>query len=363
MRDSYSKLSHTFQTLDQDHWHRILDDFQDASVFQTTAFYKVKSDAADLEHFLLLKEQEVLAAAQVRLIHAPLFGGSIAYVLWGPFFHRQKSEPDLAVLQQAIRSLRQEYVVNRGMSLRINPQFTVDEGPDYLSVFTNEGYMREVSRKPARTILIALDRPIDVIRKGLDQKWRNCLNRGEKNALQLIEGNNSAMFELFLQMYRQMLARKRLAEPGDIRAFMAMQNLLPTRHKMKVFVALERGEPSAGAICSAIGKRGVYLFGATADAGLRNKAAYLVQWRILNWLKESNCVEYDLHGVNAKSNPGVYSFKVGLCGKNGREVEFLGNFDACQGLRAKLLLQLVDMVREQRLRIKNMYEKYRGFTG
>src|SRR5262249_39651530 len=154
------------------------------------------------------------------------------------------------------------------------------------------------------------------LRKGLDKKWRNCLSAAERNELELLEGTDDALFEPFLEVYRQMLTRKRLAEPGDIRTFRQIQAMLPSHYKMKIIIARDKGSPCAGAICSAIGSRGVYLFGATADGGMKNKASYLVQWRIMQWLKDMRCAQYDLHGINPETNPGVYAFKAGLAGKN-----------------------------------------------
>lgn len=358
MRTQYCTLSHTIQTLDQEHWHRVLDGFHDASIFQTIPFFTAMSPSSSLEHFLLRRGSEVVAAAQIRLIRVPLLGSCIAYVPRAPLWQRQNGDHDLNVLQEAIRLLRQEYAVNRGIALRISPQFADGAGPDYVPHFLAEGYARAASKPRPRTILVRLDRSLDQLRKGLDQKWRNCLNQAEKNDLTLVAGSDDAMFDLFLPMYRQMLARKRLAEPGNIRAFMAIQGMLPAHHKMKVILGLSNGQPSAGAICSAIGRRGVYLFGATADTGLRNKAAYAVQWRVIEWLKSISCTEYDLHGVNSKVNPGVYSFKVGLSGKNGQEVESPGDFDAYRGLRGKLLLQLADVFKAQRDRIRSTLGKY-----
>jgi lipid II:glycine glycyltransferase (peptidoglycan interpeptide bridge formation enzyme) len=137
-----------------------------------------------------------------------------------------------------------------------------------------------------------------------------------------------------------------------------MQRMLPTRHKLQFVMGLSDGQPCAGAICSAMGQRGIYLFGATADAGLTNKAAYAVHWRVLEWLKALHCTEYDLHGVNIKTNPGVYSFKAGLSGKNGEEVESPGDFDAYSSPQARLLLRLADVAKQHRDHLKSAFGRY-----
>ena len=355
--------SHVTRKVDQDSWHHILDGFQDATVLQTITFSEVTLKRAEVEQFLVYKNSELVAAAQVRLIPTPFLGKGLAYVLWGPLWQRYKSKPNVDVLRHVIRLMKEEYVAGRGMSLRINPKLITEEGYEYAAIFLEEGYRQGSPGKQRRSIVINLEQPLNELRKGLDQKWRNCLNRAEKNNLELVEGSDDAMFDLFLPMYRQMLSRKGIAEPGNIQAFRVMQHRLPARHKMNAIVAMDQGQASAGAICSAIGGAGIYLFGATADVGMKNKAAYLVQWKVIEWLKELDCSEYDLHGINPELNPGVYAFKKGLSGRNGREVEFIGIFDAYRCITAKILLNMTDVIRGQRNRLKSLYGRYRGFSG
>jgi lipid II:glycine glycyltransferase (peptidoglycan interpeptide bridge formation enzyme) len=358
-----SDFSYALERLAEDSWHGILEGFQDASVFQTTAFCAARASSPGVEHMVVRRGADVVAAAQIRLIRAPVVGKSVAYILWGPMCRRWRHEPDWGAFCKALRALRHEYVVKRGLSLRIAPPLTADSEAECRPLFDHERYVPAARLANRRTIVLDVERPLDEIRKGLDKKWRNCLNRAEANNLELREGCSDAMFDVFLVMYREMLSRKRLAEPGDIRTFRAIQSLLPARLKMNVIVAFEKGEPSAGAICSAIGRRGLYLFGATANSGMQNKASYLVQWRAVQWLKDMGCAEYDLHGSNPRSNPGVYAFKMGLCGRNGKEVDMLGPFDAYEGLLNRLVLTLGDRANQQYKALMNVYGRFRGFKG
>lgn len=71
-----------------------------------------------------------------------------------------------------------------------------------------------------------------------------------------------------------------------------------------------------GLVGSAHGDTGIYLLGATSDEGMKTKGSYLLQWRMVQWLKERGCRWYDLGGINPETNPGVYHFKAGLSGKD-----------------------------------------------
>jgi hypothetical protein len=63
-----------------------------------------------------------------------------------------------------------------------------------------------------------------------------------------------------------------------------------------------------------MGDSAIYLLGATSDNGLDAKGSYLLQWTLIQWLKESGVRGYDLGGIDPQQNPGVYHFKRGLSG-------------------------------------------------
>jgi hypothetical protein len=352
-----------FEEAHDERWYPILDLFQDASIFQTIAFCRAKMPGVRLEQVVVRRGTDVAAAALVRVVAVPWLRASIAYVLWGPMFHRWQDVRDEPALTHALGAMRREYVVTRRGGLRIVPMLTDDDDAEGAAVFHAQGYRRVTPRVPKRTIVVPLDGPLGQVRKGFDQKWRNCLNSAERNGLSVRQGDDPALFEPFLEVYREMLSRKQLGEPGDIRSFMTAHAMLPDRHKLRIFVALEDGQPAAGVICSAMGHRGVYLFGATGSRGMKNKASYLLQWHAIQWLREQGCRVYDLHGTNAEANPGVYAFKRGLCGKTGREVAMLGSFEAWQGPRGRLLMDAAERLRDGYKRLTAMYRRYRGFRG
>ena len=351
-------FSHVLGAAEEDTWYPILDVFQGANVFQTIALCRAKTPNARLEQLIVRRGADVAASALIRIVSIPLLRTSIAHVLWGPLFHRLESASEPAALAYALKALRGEYVVKRRFGLRIAPLATQEDGIPWATLFQEQSYRHVAPRRHKHTIIIDLNRPLDQLRKGLDQKWRNCLNSAERNNLEIRQGEDRHIFDLFLAVYHEMLSRKRLNEPGEIASFMAAQSMLPDRFKLAVFVALEDGTPSAAVICSAIGRRGVYLFGATGTKGTKNKASYLLHWRAIEWLREQQCDVYDLHGSNAETNPGVYAFKMGLCGKNGREVEMMGHFEAYDGARMRLLMKAADQANELYKEIKSRYRGY-----
>jgi hypothetical protein len=68
-----------------------------------------------------------------------------------------------------------------------------------------------------------------------------------------------------------------------------------------------------------------------------------------------------MSGINPERNPGTYAYKAGLCGKNGRDVYFLGLFDSYKGLINYFLFKGSDNVRLmlRKLRKKQKAQKAR----
>jgi hypothetical protein len=83
---------------------------------------------------------------------------------------------------------------------------------------------------------------------------------------------------------------------------------------MQVLICEDQGTPVAGMVASAMGDSAIYLLGATGDRGLKSKGAYLLQWALINRLKDQGIRAYDLGGIDPQLNPGVYHFKQGLSG-------------------------------------------------
>lgn len=323
--------------IDKNAWHQIIQRFDDSSIYQTWSYDALRRGPNEIHHCILRGEKGVVAAAQLRIIRIPLLKTGFAYVRWGPLWNVKGERANPEVFRQAIRALRNEYVLHRGMVLRIYPAIYQDEDHALRAVLYEEGYGEHKQKTEDRTLLVDIRPAAHDLRKNFNQKWRNCLNHAENNRLEVIEGEDDELFETFISVYQEMLGRKKFAAHTDINRFRAIQSNLPQGWKMRIFLCCSDEGIGAGAICSASGNRGIYLFGATNNIGLANKGSYLLQWRIIQWLKETGCVCYDLNGINPSRNPGTYRFKSGIAGKNGRDVLLLGQYDSYTTMRGHIL--------------------------
>ncbi len=343
-----------YDSVDRNEWYKIIEQFSDANIYQTWDYDVLRFGKKNVSHLVLKLAGRIVAAAQARIVRIPILGLGASYIRWGPLWRLREHAEDSSIFRMAIRALRNEYVCRRGMILRIFPLIFDDDTHSCADILSNEGFTPTHEENRPRTLIIDIGIPPEDIRKKLDQKWRNCLNKSERNQLEVADGTEDALFADFIGLYGELLERKKFQEPNDINEFRAIQKALPPESKMRIFLCRADGASSAGVICANIGDTGIYLFGATNEQGMANKGSYLLQWRAIQWLKDSGCRYYNLNGINPQTNPGNYHFKSGLSGKNGRDVHYLGRYDCYAGAINATLARTADLLLPH---AKNFFQK------
>ena len=307
-------------------WYERLQEFEDANIYQTWAYGQVTWGLNNTSHLVLMKDGRAVAVAQLRLARLPFWRVGIAYILRGPVWRRKEEAQDGEALRQALRALRNEYVCKRGLLLRLAPLMFANEPEHNYRMFGEENY--ELMHSSKLTILMGLSPSIEELRQGLHRNWKRNLKAAETRGLEVMEGETDDLFRAVIDMYREMVDRKKFLEPNDIEKFRQIQALLPNNLKMRVTVCRSEEGNSAGLIWSEIGEPAIELFAATRAAALDNGAAYLLRWRLVECLKRNGFRMYNLNGINPERNPGSYRFKSGLAGKTGAEIAYLGIFEA-----------------------------------
>ena len=334
-------------TLDAARWSGALAEFADANLYQTWSYGVARSGETKVSRHLLKQGSTIRAMVQSRIAKVPGLPFGVAYVLWGPLWRRRDGLADVEIFRQTVRAIRAEYAVRRGLVVRLVPNLYESDHSGFRNLLAEEGYVFRANAPRRRTILMDLEPALDELLRGLHQKWRNCLNKSRKQNLEIIEGEADSLFGDFRRIFGEMVDRKQLVNFTGPDQCRIVQATLPPAEKVRVFLAKVEGEVCAGGICSALGDTGIYLFGATSELGTKNCASYLIQWRMLEWLKSRGCLAYDLNGINPVVNPGGYHFKSRLAGTHGREETLLGQFDACPNAARKneWLLAIGDRLR------------------
>lgn len=328
MISATSEYRTSIDSITRSEWNDLLLKFDDATIYQSWDYGAVCWGEDQLSHLVLAQAGRPVGMAQVRLVRVPLIGKGIAYVRWGPLCQHNGQPWDEEIFRETMAALRDEYVERRGLVLRVIPNvFCGDESEASVrKCLEDGGFVHNPDIHTYQTMQVDLKATSEELRKRLDQKWRNQLNAAERNGLGVVEGTSDEFFGKFACTYSEMLARKRFETTVNIDEFGNMQRALPVNLKMRVLLAEREGKLMAGLVGAALGNTGIYLLGATSDEGSKAKGSYLLQWRLMQWLKERGCRWYDLGGVNRERNPGVYHFKSGL---GGQEVRHLGAFELC----------------------------------
>lgn len=332
-------------SVDESQWHELLKSFTDSNIYQTWPYAEEMSGRRNMSHLVLRKDGAVIAIAQARVAKVPLLKIGIAYIHWGPLWRNKTCGSNPDTFRQAIRALRNEFTDRRGLVLRLFPLLFDTDPTSLSSALTDEGFAPMAEQTASRTILMDLRPSLDDLRGGMLAHWRRELKVAERNRLEILEGTELCLFDDFIQIYKEMVSRKKFVEPNDIYQFRRIQEQLPEDLKMKVMLCRSGNELCSGLICSSIGNTAVYLFGATSNHGMKSRGSYFLQWSLLKGLKANGISAYNLNGINPNKNPGTYKFKNDLAGSNGRDVRFLGKFDSPGNLLSSLCIGCGDSVR------------------
>jgi lipid II:glycine glycyltransferase (peptidoglycan interpeptide bridge formation enzyme) len=294
----------------------MLDLFDDANIYQTSAYGVVRWGEKNLSRLVLKRDGQVAAIAQLRIIRPTPLKFGIAYLRWGPIWERRGVPFDPAVPSHMAYAIEDEYLGRRKLFLRVLPNAFAGS---QRAAMMQAAFCRFIAEpldesNTYRTFVLDLIPSLDELRRGLDPKWRNKLSGAEKNKLEVIAGNGSAEYRTFCRIYYEMRKRKRFGSTVSVDEFGRIQETLAEPQRMRVLICQDKGVPVAGLVASAMGDSAIYLLGATSDAGLNSKGAYLLQWTLISWLKRHGIKSYDLGGIDPEGNPGVSCFKRGLSG-------------------------------------------------
>jgi Acetyltransferase (GNAT) domain len=327
------------ERVERDRWCELAAGFADHNYRQVWDFgvHAANRVGAVSEHVALTDGTRVVGIADVRVRRLPALGGGIAYVTGGPLT-RSDGAFDVSRFLSAAEALRREYAERRGLVLRIAPPV----GPETWNRELSEGlaaagFGPTGASSPYRTFLLPLDRPVAEIRRGFQQKWRNCLNRSDREGLTVLAGSDVEHLSRFSALFDEFVVRKGFTVNLGAEFYERVQRDAAPSERFVVLLAEREGVTIAGHVSSVLGDTSVYLLGATSPEALNRKAAYALQWRAIELAVERGCRWYDLGGIDPEGNPGVFHFKEGM---SGADVTAAGPVEWHSGLRSRFVLAL-----------------------
>jgi hypothetical protein len=299
----------------QQDWTDIVSGFSDLNLIQTWEYgeAKVKAGPWKVARAILMDGPEVLAACQSMVRPLPFLGGGLVWVNRGPLWRKQ-DKGDLAVLLKMLGELRRYWVEEHRMYLRVAPPVSQEEGN--AALFAPYGYAVVKGASGRASARLDLSRSIETLRRNLQQKWRNCLNKAERLNLTCESGTSEQVFRQVLEEYEEMLRQKKLKGYASPSFLGRLQAYLEEDRKLWGFLGWQGAQRLGGILLARCGWTCEYLAGAFNQKGREVNAGNLLLWQAICKMKELGYRWFDLGGMHPLLTPaGVYHFKSGLKGQ------------------------------------------------
>ncbi|MGH7691891.1 MAG: lipid II:glycine glycyltransferase FemX, partial [Candidatus Dormibacteria bacterium] len=193
-----------------------------------------------------------------------------------------------ALLRSAARSLRK----NRCLQLKCDPEWPVDSA-------AAERLRRRCRLRPAhfdvqhrQTWLVDLTGGAEALLTRIPAATRYCIRVSEREGVVVSADRGPEAVATFYELHMDTVGRKSL-HSRPLSYYQAAAKALGAT----IFIASYRGQPLAGGLTVAFGRRLVHLFGGTSTAVPRAHASYALQWAMMRWGIEQRCTLYDMWGV------------------------------------------------------------------
>lgn len=163
-----------------------------------------------------------------------------------------------------------------------------------------------------QTFWLDLLQPLDVLEKNLHKEWRRGELQFVRKGGNVIDDTSDEALEDFVVQYAALVSRKAFERYGDEgfirRVWASFRQFGSPFAGVHVFKAIISGKCAASAIVLRAGATAHFAWGAS-DYEMRNtRANEGLQWGIVRHLRELGLRRYDLGGVDANRNPGVFEF-------------------------------------------------------
>lgn len=319
-------------------WDALGAGFADFSLTQTLGFGDAKAATGPwrAERHAVVAGSTVVGAAQALVRDLPAGLGGLVWINRAPLWRRPGDAGDPALAARVLECLCRHYARERGYYLRIAPACGGD-----LPVAMPDGAVPAGTPGWASAV-VDLTPPPEALRAGLDQKWRNALNKAEREGPAVDTADDAAAFDVFADHYSEWLAARGFATtvtPDLLRA-------LRPRLRLRPFLARAGGAVVGSALIARFGDVAEYLAGTTTESG--RGAGQALLWTAMLWARADGATRFDVGGMDSDLTPaGIYRFKSGLGGAPYRlapEIEALPG-PGLRGLTARLVRRRVAAAR------------------
>lgn len=308
-------------------WDQFVDHHPRAHILQTSAWGELKSAYEWECARVALREgtqpddedAPIVAGAQLLFKRLPLRLGTMAYLPMGAYVtDASQWEALWAAVDECARERSAAF-------LKWEPGI-LDSGfrPDF-----EEWGFRDSAQtiQPARTILLDIGDPDDMILARMNQGTRRKIRQSLKNNIRYYEGTRADL-DKFTSLMQTTGTRNDFGVHEPAYYELAYDLFVP-RGDAALILAEHEGDTLAGVMVFAKHYTAWYLYGASSNIKRNLMASYGVQWHAIQWAQRHGCDTYDFWGIpdedlktlesefEQRSDGlwGVYGFKRGWGGQ------------------------------------------------
>jgi peptidoglycan pentaglycine glycine transferase (the first glycine) len=306
--------------LNPSEWGDVTSCHPDTHILQTREWGILK-DAFGWQSVRLASEG---VGAQILFRRLPL-GFSVAYIPKGPLYLQDEPHRETASFWNDVDQLCKS---KRTVFLKVEPdacEETVSEKGSK-KILIPPGFRRSSQTiQPPRTLLIDLTGEEEQVLARMKQKTRYNIRLALKKGIVV---RSSADLEAFYRLVQVTGGRDSFGV-HTLAYYRKAYELFHPRGGCELLMAEFKGEPLAGLLAFANGKRAWYFYGASSNEHRERMPTYLLQWEAMRWARSLGCTLYDMWGVPDEDEEtleanfathsdglwGVYRFKRGFGGR------------------------------------------------
>jgi lipid II:glycine glycyltransferase (peptidoglycan interpeptide bridge formation enzyme) len=302
-----------------------------SNILQSAVYGEAKRlvEGFDVKRMVIRESGKPVALYQVLTKRVPLLG-KVARINRGPLCIGNGSLPAEA-LKRLFKSFYEEWIVGQRSFLQMAPN--IQDGLLNSEDFEGAGFIPSVEPH-WQSGWLSLDQPKDNLRKALQQKWRNLLNKAEKMGTELHPVGNEVDMDFLLSEYDRFMKDRDFQSTSSS----LIKAMYRSSHDSIFAVIARKQDRYLGAVVIVKhGDAATYLVGITSDEGRKANANYLLLWNGLIHCMEAGLRWFDIGGIDEVNTPGIAHFKKGL---GYTPYQLVGEFEGYKGLRHGLLSRL-----------------------
>ena len=279
---------------------------------------------------LMERNGEIVAAASLLRRAIPRTHRCIMYAPRGPVLDTRDDQ----LVREFSACLRGTAIIHGAILLKIDPPVPIED-TEADATLRAVGF-RQVNAdgfggtQPKCVMQLDLDKPIDEILASFKEKWRYNIRLAERKGVTVNIDCARDDLPTFYTLLKETAERDGFLVRNQ-KYFEDMWDLLVPAGYMRLALTYYEGRPVAGAIAYLFGDKAMYTYGASSNEHRNVMPNHLMQWRLIQWAKESGCKWYDFRGVSPRKQPdaddhlaGLNRFKEGF---SPRFVEYIGEYD------------------------------------